>query len=54
MCRVLRSSDRDVLGDLQTWSSWYVSVLEDENTWGNWIRGPLYQLWPRKLCLMGT
>ena len=33
MCPVLRSSDRDALGDVQTWCFLYVSFLADQNTW---------------------
>ena len=52
-CPVPLSSDRDALGDLQTWCSGYVSVLGEEITWGYWILGLLYQLWPRKLYIVG-
>ena len=48
------SSDKEALGDLQAWCSGYVSVFGDGNTWGYWILELLYQLWPRKLYLVGT
>ena len=54
MLPVPPNSDRDALGDQRTWCSRYVSVLGDENTWGYWIRGPLYLLWPTKFYLGGT
>ena len=44
--RVRLSSDRDAMGDLQTWCSGYVSVSGAENTLGYWIQGLLDQLWP--------
>ena len=49
-----RSSDSDAPGDLQIWCSGYVSVLGDMSTWGYWILGTLYLLWPRKIYLVGT
>ena len=52
--RVPLSSDRDALRDVQTWCSWYLSILGDENTWRYWILVLQYQLWPRKLYLVGT
>ena len=41
-------------GDLQISCSEYLSVVEDENTWGYWILGPPDTLWPRKRYLVGT